>query len=79
MAVEHQKANADESTAALGLLLTVEEVAGLLRLSKKGIYAMVEARRIPFVKISNRLRFLKSDVLDWLSENRVSALEEKRR
>jgi excisionase family DNA binding protein len=52
-------------------------VADLLRLTKKGIYAMVEARRIPFVKISNRVRFLKSDVLDWLSENRVPTLERR--
>lgn len=77
MAAEQQRMTADASTAGMGLLLTVEEVATLLRLTKKGIYAMVEARRIPFVKISNRLRFLKSDVLDWLSENRVPALEKR--
>lgn len=59
-------------------LLTVPEVALLLRLTTKGIYAMVEARRIPFVKVSNRIRFLRSDVVLWLSENRVSASEKDR-
>jgi excisionase family DNA binding protein len=72
-----ERAAPSSSTSSAGLLLTVEEVADLLRLTKKGIYAMVEARRIPFVKISNRVRFLKSDVLDWLSENRVPTLERR--
>lgn len=60
------------------VLLTVEEVAELLRMTKKGIYALVEGRRIPFVKVSNRLRFIRSDVLGWLQENRVPALEKTR-
>lgn len=54
-------------------LLTVPEVATLLRLTDKGIYAMVSARRIPFVKVSNRVRFLRVDVVRWLRENRVPA------
>lgn len=60
------------------LLLTVPEVAALLRLTVKGIYAMVEARRIPFIKVSNRVRFLRADVLRWLSENRVPTSEKDR-
>lgn len=59
-------------------LLTVPEVATLLRLTVKGIYAMVEARRIPFVRVSNRVRFVRSDVVRWLSENRVPASEKDR-
>jgi excisionase family DNA binding protein len=58
-------------------LLTVEEVAEWLRLTTKGVYAMVEARRIPFFRVSNRLRFSRSSLLSWLEENRVSALSEK--
>ena len=56
-------------------LLTVPEVADLLRLTPKGIYALVEGRRIPFVRVSNRLRFLRCDVARWLQENRVLASE----
>jgi excisionase family DNA binding protein len=52
-------------------LLTVEEVAAILKLTKKGIYSLVEARRIPFVKVSNRLRFFYGDVVAWLLGNRV--------
>lgn len=60
-------------------LLTVTEVAVWISFTPKGVYALVEARRIPFIKVSNRVRFLRSDVLDWLTENRVSALERGRR
>jgi excisionase family DNA binding protein len=54
-------------------LLTVEELAKLLRLTTKGVYALVESRRIAFVRVSNRVRFLRKDVLAWLQGNRVSA------
>lgn len=59
-------------------LLTVDEVAVMLRLKPKGIYAMVAARRIPYIKISNRIRFLRSDVVAWLLENRVPSLGDSR-
>jgi len=52
-------------------LLTVADVAALLRLTNKGVYSLVEARRIPFVRVSNRVRFILEDVVAWLSENRV--------
>lgn len=52
-------------------LLTVREVADLLQLTPAGIYAMVAAHRIPFVKVSNRVRFARSDVVAWLQRNRV--------
>ena len=55
-------------------LLTVEEVAELLRLTPKGIYAMVAARRIPFVRVSNRIRFRRSEITAWLDQNRVLPL-----
>lgn len=58
-----------------GRLLTVREIAELLRLTPKGIYALVSARRIPFVRVSNRVRFFEEDVLRWLEENRVPAVE----
>jgi excisionase family DNA binding protein len=57
-------------------LLTVLEVAGLLRMKPKGVYGMVAARRIPFVRVSNRIRFLRSDLDRWLSTNRHSPVEE---
>jgi excisionase family DNA binding protein len=55
-------------------LLTVEEVAELLRLTSKGVYAMTSARRIPFVRVSNRIRFRRDEVDGWLDGNRVDVL-----
>jgi excisionase family DNA binding protein len=59
-------------------LLTVFDAAALLRLTPKGVYALVEGRRIPFIRVSNRVRFIRKDVLNWLWENRVPALERNR-
>lgn len=59
-------------------LLTVNEVAAWISFTPKGVYALVEGRRLPFIKISNRLRFLRSDVLAFLTENRVPASERGR-
>ena len=52
-------------------LMTVPEVAAFLRLTPKGVYSLVERRKIPFVKVSNRVRFRRADVISWLEENRV--------
>lgn len=59
-------------------LLTVEEVASWLRLTPKGIYSLVEARRLPYVRVSNRLRFFAGEIQNWLRENRGPASLEKR-
>ena len=59
-------------------LLTPAEVAEMLRLTPRGIYSMVEQRRIPFIRVSNRIRFDRLDVLRWLGENRVPASMEDR-
>ncbi|MBK8170735.1 MAG: helix-turn-helix domain-containing protein [Sandaracinaceae bacterium] len=59
-------------------LLTVDEVAALLRTTVKGVYYLVEHRRIPHLKLGRRIRFVRSDVLSWLEQNRVPSLEKKR-
>jgi excisionase family DNA binding protein len=48
-------------------LLRVDEVADLLRTTKKGIYAMVARRQIPgTVRIGRRVLFRGSDLMRWL-------------
>ena len=68
-----------ESEPLAGKLLTVTDMADWLRLTPKGIYALVESRRIPFVKISNRLRFSQAEIERWLRDNRVPASSETTR
>jgi excisionase family DNA binding protein len=66
----------EEPATGRSQLLTVPDVAALLRLTRKGIYGLVETRRIPHVRVGNRVRFIRADVLRWLEQNRVPALED---
>lgn len=47
-------------------LLTVSEVAEILRLNRFTIYRMSERGRLPSVKIGKALRFRQSDLDAWL-------------
>ncbi len=51
-------------------LLTVEEVAELLRLTPKGVYGLSERGVIPSIKVGGRLRFDPSVVVDWVRNAR---------
>ena len=62
-------------------LWRVEDVARYLGLTRKGVYGLVETRRIPFVRMPGRgrrggpIRFVRSELLEWVQQNRVPALE----
>ena len=55
-------------------LLTRDEVARLLKISRATLYRLVEARRLPFYKVGHSLRFDKRDVMAFLRNHRVDAL-----
>jgi excisionase family DNA binding protein len=61
-------------------LWNVDEVARLLGFTRKGVYGLVESRRIPFVRLPARnrrggpIRFVPAEVLRWLEQN-VSPLQ----
>jgi excisionase family DNA binding protein len=51
-------------------MLTPLEVAGLLRTSKKAIYAMVERGQLPgVVRIGRRVLLREADLVEWLRQN----------
>lgn len=50
-------------------LLTVEEVAELLRLRPRTIYNMVSRRQIPFRKAGRQLRFAEAEIDEWTKAN----------
>ena len=52
-------AHADES------YLTVDELCGILKLSKKAIYYQVQVKRMPHHRYAGKLRFLLSEVVEW--------------
>jgi excisionase family DNA binding protein len=54
-------------------LLTVEEVAGILRLSKSKVYSLKE--RIGCVKLDGSIRFILEDVEEYVLSCRIEETE----
>lgn len=55
-------------------LITPEEVASILRMSKSSIYRIIEKRQIPFYKISGSLRFRKSDIDKYIDDALINTI-----
>ena len=47
-------------------LLTIDEVAGYLRLNRYTVYRMAERSELPGAKIARRWRFEERDIKTWL-------------
>lgn len=54
----------------MNALMTLEEVASYLRLSKDTVYRMAQRGRIPASKVGMQWRFRREDVDQWLDKNR---------
>jgi excisionase family DNA binding protein len=53
--------------------LKVNEVADLLRTSRKAVYAMIERQQLPGVtRIGKRILISAHDLLSWLSDQQVA-------
>jgi len=52
-------------------LMTVEEVAGYLRVTEKTIYRLLERSGIPAAKVGHQWRFDKTSIDEWLRRNSV--------
>jgi excisionase family DNA binding protein len=58
-------------------ILTVAELAAMLKMNKRQVYEMTKERTrsgamrdnpIPFLKINGNVRFRKSDIEDWIEK-----------
>ena len=57
-------------------LLTTDEVAALLRTSRKAIYTMVERHQLPgIVRLGRRVLVREDALLDWLRQKSTPSLE----
>ncbi len=55
-------------------LLTLDEVAALLRVSKTSVYRLVERRELPFCRVGRSLRFTRQDLDAYLADRRVDSI-----
>ncbi len=55
-------------------LLTVPEVAELLKISTSGVRRLQQQRTIPFIKVGGSVRFDRRDIAMYLERNRVNAI-----
>ena len=62
-----------EISAALELL-TIAEVAKLLKISVPSVRRLQQQRRIPFFKVGGRIRFERSDIVAYLQKRRVHSI-----
>lgn len=62
----------DDSTT--NNLITPEELASLLRMSKPSVYRLIEKRKIPFYKISGSIRFKISDIKKYIEDARIDSI-----
>ena len=54
-------------------LLTVKEVADILRISRFSVYNLVKRGDLPALKILNKLRFSHQNIEDYLNKQKVNA------
>lgn len=59
-------------------LLTYKQASGFLQIQLGTLYSLVSHRRIPHIRLSNRMvRFRRSDIEKWIANQEVSAKEIK--
>jgi excisionase family DNA binding protein len=57
-------------------LLTLSDVAEILKVSVPTVRRFQQQRKIPFVKVGGSIRFARSDVASYLAARRVRAIGE---
>lgn len=57
-------------------LLTIEQAAEFLTLSKATLYSKVSRNELPYMKRGKRLYFSKSELLDYIKEGRHKTISE---
>jgi excisionase family DNA binding protein len=67
----------DRELEAIPYMLTVADVAELLRTTPKAVYAMIDRGLLPGVtKVGRRLLIRRDDLLQWLNRNRAPSSKE---
>lgn len=56
-------------------LLSLREVAALLRVAPVTVYRLVSRRLLPVYRIAHKLRFREKDVWCWLERRRTDSID----
>lgn len=57
-------------------ILTLPEVAGLLKVAEKTVYTMAQHAEIPAFKVRGQWRFKRVDIDRWIEQQKKAAREE---
>ena len=57
-------------------VLTSDEAAAYLGISKSALYKLTMGRKIPFYKSAKLCYFDRQEIIDWMKSNRVATQEE---
>ena len=60
-------------------LLTLHEVAELLKVAEKTVYTMAQRRELPAFKVGGQWRFKQSDLDQWIEERKAATRSESRK
>lgn len=52
-------------------VLTPQDVAKILQVSKRTVYKVINEQKIPAIQVGKRLRILREDLEKWLQENKI--------
>ena len=55
-------------------LLTIKDVAELLKVSQTSVRRLQQGRHLPFFKVGGSVRFAKIDIFEYLKKERVEAI-----
>ena len=55
-------------------LLTIKDVAELLKVSQTSVRRLQQGRHLPFIKVGGSIRFAKTDIFEYLKKGRVEAI-----
>ncbi len=58
-------------------LITPKELAKLLNISKPSVYRLIDSRALTFHQVGGSIRFLASDISDYLSRVRVEPIDKQ--
>jgi excisionase family DNA binding protein len=59
-----------------GDFLTVSDVSQMLKISKGAVYNMTSTRQIPFFKKCGRVYFDRSEITEWIRQDRCKTLKQ---